>query len=153
MPLQCDVVVDAGIDFSQSASLSDLLRHAAMSESMTAAGRWRMTLRLSDDATIADLHGQFFSDPTPTDVITFPDRETSMDSETYLGDVIVSIETATNQTVEAGHSRDREVAFLALHGLLHLCGHDDVSSDQQEQMLLRQEHLLKAWERCHGRSW
>ncbi|MEX2314329.1 MAG: rRNA maturation RNase YbeY [Thermomicrobiales bacterium] len=151
MSLQCDVVIDAGVTFNVSASLADLLKHAGRSEPLTAAGCWRMTLRVCDDFTIAELHERFFADPTPTDVISFPDRESAVEGEKYLGDVVVSIETAAAQAVDAGHSLAREVAFLALHGLLHLCGHDDARSDEREGMLLRQQQILEAWERDQGR--
>lgn len=153
MSLKCDVIVDPGLVFDDIDALSDLLRHAAASEPLTATARWRMSLRLCDDDTIAELHERFFSDSTPTDVISFPSGESAGESESYLGDVVVSIETAATQAIDAGHSHAREVAFLALHGLLHLCGHDDACSDEREHMHQRQRWLLEEWERGPGRPW
>lgn len=152
MPLLCDVIIDPGIEFFDSAALADLLQFAAASELAVAAGRWQMTLRLSDDSAIADLHGRFFADPTPTDVITFPSGELPGDGA-YLGDVVVSVETAAEQAADAGHSREREVAFLALHGLLHLCGYEDATSEQRDEMHRRQSQHLAAWERDRGQLW
>jgi probable rRNA maturation factor len=152
MPLICDVVVDPGIEFSDPSALADLLQFAAGSEPAIAAGRWQMTLRLADDSAIADLHRQFFADPTPTDVITFPSGELPGD-DAYLGDVVVSVETAAEQAADVGHSDAREVAFLALHGLLHLCGYEDATSEQRDAMHNRQSQHLAAWERDRGRQW
>jgi probable rRNA maturation factor len=152
MPLLCDIVVDLDIEFSETPDLADLLKFAAESEPAIAGGQWQMTLRLSDDSAIADLHGQFFADPTPTDVITFPSGELPGDGG-YLGDVVVSVETAADQAADVGHSVAREVAFLALHGLLHLCGYDDATSEDRHEMHRRQSQYLAAWERERGRQW
>ena len=153
MPLQCEVVVDTGVTCDAQPWLADLLEHAADSEPALAGGRWQMTLRLSDDTTIAELHGQFFGDPTPTDVITFPTGDEADDDVTHLGDVVVSVATAASQSVEAGHSGAREVAFLALHGLLHLCGYDDATDDERSAMHERQYAYLAKWECERGRPW
>ncbi len=152
MPLVCDVVVDPGIEFSDLSALADLMQFAAGSEPMIAAGQRQMTLRLAGDAAIADLHGRFFADPTPTDVITFPSGDLPGD-DAYLGDVVVSVETAAEQAADVGQSDKREIAFLALHGLLHLCGYEDSTSEQLEAMHERQSQHLAAWERDRDRKW
>ncbi len=153
MPLRCEVVIDRGLLFDQDEQLVDLIQHAAKIETSLSGGPWHMTLRLSDNDTIAGLHARFFDDPTPTDVITFPGGELAGDGGTYLGDVVISIETAADQASDAGHSLAREVAFLALHGLLHLCGYDDVTPGQRDAMHQRQNMMLDIWERDNGRHW
>ena len=62
-----------------------------------------------------------------------------------LGDVAVSWDTAAVQGPEAGLSTVHEVAFLALHGLLHLLGADDATDDDRAAMHTRQHALLKAF--------
>ena len=153
MPLDCDVIVDPGIDAGDAAILADLLQRAAESEPILDGCGWQMTLRLSDDETIASLHDRFFSDPSPTDVITFPSGDLPDNDGGYLGDVVVSVESAASQAIDAGHSQAREIAFLALHGLLHLCGYDDSTEDRRDAMHLRQNQHLLAWERDRGRTW
>jgi len=54
-----------------------------------------------------------------TDVLSFP-----LEEELHLGDVVICIEIATAQAKEYGHSLEREIAFLTLHGILHLLGYD-----------------------------
>lgn len=153
MPLQCDVIIDAGVAFDQPGQLADLLQHAAESEPSLIASAWQMTLRLTGDDPITELHERFFADPSPTDVITFPWGELPAVDGAHLGDVVVSVDAAAEQACEAGHSSAREVAFLALHGLLHLCGYDDATTQARDAMHQRQLLLLETWERCHGRPW
>jgi probable rRNA maturation factor len=150
MPLTCEVLIDAGVTFQHAQAIADLIQFAADREPAFPPGDWQMALRLCDDATIAELHEQFFDDPTPTDVITFPAEHLSDGDASYLGDVIVSVETAVDQAVDAGNTIGREVAFLGLHGLLHLCGYDDGDDHLREKMLRQQQAHLEAWEAARG---
>lgn len=89
---------------------------------------------LVDDEAIAALHGDFLGDPTPTDVMTFPLGE--------QGEIVVSLETAHRQAMEFGQEACREIALYIVHGILHLCGYDDNTSDGQSEMNSLQERLL-----------
>lgn len=104
------------------------------------------------DDEIADLHERFMGIPGPTDVMSFP-GDGSPDGQRYLGDIAISFETALEQASAAGHSIGREIAYLVLHGLLHLIGYDDVEEDQRRRMLDRQDALLTAFERESGCEW
>jgi probable rRNA maturation factor len=66
----------------------------------------------------------------------------------YLGDIAVSWDTAAVQGPEAGFTVEREVAFLALHGLLHLLGMDDATDADRAAMHARQQELLDAFARA-----
>jgi probable rRNA maturation factor len=106
---------------------------------------------LCTDDEIADLHQRFMNVPGPTDVITFPgDR---MGTGDVAGDIAVSFETGAEQAVDAGHSMGREIAFLCLHGLLHLAGFDDADPERRTLMLHTQEELLDAFEREYPGDW
>lgn len=153
MLLVCDVIIDPDVAFLQGEQLADLIQFASSLESSLNSGSWQMSLRLSNDATIAELHERFFCDPSPTDVITFPSGEAPNADGAYLGDVVVSVQTAAEQAADAGHAAEREIAFLALHGLLHLSGYDDATDEQRNAMHQRQHRLLETWERRHGRPW
>lgn len=91
-------------------------------------------ITLVDDEEIARVHGEFLADPAPTDVITFPYGEE--------GEILVSVETAERQAVEHGEGFEREVALYVVHGILHLCGHEDESEEGRERMNRLQEELL-----------
>ena len=79
-----------------------------------------------------------------TDVITFAlfDDETFNPEEKILGDVYISIDKAISQSEEYGHSLEREISFLAVHGLLHLLGYDHMEKEEEEVMFKLQEEIL-----------
>jgi len=52
-----------------------------------------------------------------------------------LGDIVISVDTAARQAITGGHSLDVEAAQLAIHGLLHLLGFDDVTPEGYEEMV------------------
>lgn len=123
--------------------LARLLRFAADREGVTGeVGVW-----ICRDDEIAELHERFQGIPGPTDVLSFPG------DPPYLGDIAVSAETAALQAAEVGHSVGREIAFLVLHGFLHLIGYDDLSEPDRSRMFARQEELLRAFEGEEPGSW
>ena len=77
------------------------------------------TVAFVSDKRIRELNRQFRGIDKATDVLSFPAEE-----ESNLGDVAVSVETATTQARENGLTLDKEIAQLILHGLLHLSGYD-----------------------------
>lgn len=109
-------------------------------------GSWSVALLITDDPTISRLHSQFFGDDNATDVITFPSDEDLSAESGHLGDIVISVDTADENARAAGHSAEREIAFLLLHGLLHLFGYRDGDDDARERMLSRQEELLQRFE-------
>lgn len=88
---------------------------------------------LVDDATLAEIHGTFCDDPTPTDVITFPH-----------GEILVSVEMAAQRAEEYGKGLCGETFLYLIHGLLHLVGFDDHRPEDAEVMAAEQERL---WEK------
>ncbi len=93
--------------------------------------RGEVAVLLCDDRTIALLNHRFRGKDKPTDVLSFPSQELLPDGTVHLGDLAISLETATRQAERAGHSVERELAILLIHGLLHLCGYDH-ETDQGE---------------------
>ena len=76
----------------------------------------------------------------PTDVLSFINDDAEDNS---LGDVFISIEQAKKQAVDYGHSFEREIGFLAVHGYLHLKGFDHHTEAEEKLMVLEQEKILK----------
>lgn len=109
---------------------------------------------LADDEYIHQLNRQYRGKDTPTDVLSFamndlcagehePDiTETPADIEILLGDIIISLETTARQAEEYGHSLERELAYLTVHGMLHLLGYDHEEEEERREMRQEEEHVL-----------
>jgi probable rRNA maturation factor len=94
-----------------------------------------LTLRLTRDPEIRQMNQTFRSLAQTTDVLAF--NQDMINPETnrlYLGDIIISVDRAMQQAQEQGHSLDHEVAFLAIHGVLHLLGYDHAQPEDKKEM-------------------
>jgi rRNA maturation RNase YbeY len=98
-------------------------------------GSWIATVLIATPQEVERLHGQFFGDPTDTDVMSFPSGDDLAQTSGYLGDVAVSVTRAAEQAHDAGHSLTREITFLVLHGLLHLLGYEDSTPELRQNMI------------------
>jgi rRNA maturation RNase YbeY len=107
--------------------------------SEAATGYWEITVALVDDARLQSLHRDFMGIDTPTDIMTFPA------GENQGGELAISVDHAMTQAVEWGFSPGEEVAFLTVHGLLHLLGWRDDTNEQRLSMLKRQHDLIARW--------
>lgn len=76
----------------------------------------------------------------PTDVLSFPNDD---EDDKSLGDIFISVKQAKKQAEEYGHSLDREIGFLAVHGYLHLKGYDHHTPEEEKEMIQMQEDILK----------
>lgn len=98
-----------------------------------------------DDAKILELNSTYRKIDKVTDVISFAlcdDSGNILVDE--LGDIFIDLEQAFRQAEDYGHSITREVAFLAVHGYLHLCGYDHMTKEDEEIMFKLQEEILLA---------
>lgn len=115
------------------------------------ADGYELSLRLTDDAEIQELNAAYRNKNQPTDVLAFaaleveiPQSEEMLRQPMYLGDIVISVDTASRQAVGQGHSLPTELAWLAAHGLLHLLGWDHPDDDSLSKMLSMQATLLEA---------
>jgi probable rRNA maturation factor len=92
---------------------------------------------LTDDEYIRNLNKSYRGIDSPTDVLSF-----SMDENVLWGDIYISLDTAIKQAEEQGWDLDREVRFLAIHGLLHLLGYNDEDEEGYNTMMKLAEKLL-----------
>lgn len=84
-----------------------------------------------------------------TDVISFAledNQDVVYQDFRLLGDIYIAIDVAYDQAIEYNHSKEREVCFLATHGLLHLLGYDHMTEEEEKIMFKEQEELLNAFE-------
>lgn len=104
-----------------------------------------LSIALVDDASIAELNGQYRDKPRPTDVLSFSLVEGDFADHRggMLGDVVISVETAADQAKERHRGLDETVARLLVHGVLHLIGHDHEDDDEAREMQAEERRLLK----------
>jgi probable rRNA maturation factor len=116
------------------------------------ADTYELSLRLTDDPEIQALNAQYRHKNQPTDVLAFASLEVDspelpleiqLSMPLYLGDVVISIDTAYRQAQQQGHSLKTELAWLASHGLLHLIGWDHPDEASLRGMLNQQATLLQ----------
>ncbi len=118
--------------------------------------RFDISLLMTDNAQILILNQQYRDKDAPTDVLSFPMEDDLMSSLSdqdnrlwqtdlplVLGDIVISVERAYEQAQEYGHSIERELVFLFVHGLLHLMGYDhERSLEEETKMFQLQDEIL-----------
>ena len=112
---------------------------------------YEVSLRLTTDTEIQTLNSQYREQDKPTDVLAFASLEANLPQSEemlasmplYLGDIIVSVDTAQRQAQQQEHSLSTELAWLTAHGLLHLLGWDHPEEESLMEMLQQQVILLE----------
>ncbi|MBO0474980.1 endoribonuclease YbeY [Enterococcus sp. DIV0840] len=116
-----------------------------------------MSVAFMDNAGIQVINRDYRGKDVPTDVISFALEEEGEDelpiifedaAEAFprnLGDIMISTERAAEQAAEYGHSFERELGFLAVHGFLHLNGYDHMGPDDEKEMFGLQKEILDAY--------
>ena len=103
-------------------------------------------LVFTDNDYIAELNKQYRNVDGPTDVLSFAmlEGETLQDGSDsiMLGDVVISLERAREQAEEYGHGLTREIAYLTVHGVLHLLGYDHETDTEKKVMREKEERIL-----------
>lgn len=103
-------------------------------------------LMFVDNEQIREMNKTYRDKDSATDVLSFPmyeaDEAIDDEDEILLGDIVISLERAAEQAEEYGHSLEREVMYLLVHGLLHLAGYDHMEDDEKKEMRQREEELL-----------
>lgn len=115
---------------------------------------------LTDNEEIQNVNQEFRQINAPTDVLSFPmiEYETPSDfsdlesdiqnnfnpdtGELIFGDIMISIEKVLEQANSYGHSSERELAFLIVHSMLHLCGYDHIEDKDRKWMEQKQSDIL-----------
>ncbi|ASS76086.1 rRNA maturation RNase YbeY [Tumebacillus algifaecis] len=143
-------------EFALSDLLNNALEHAARHENISTG---EVVISLVDDERIQELNRTYRGKDVPTDVLSFammdegvgepeiffdPEDAEQLEEDDMLGDIIISVPTAKRQAEEYGHSVERELAFLAVHGFLHLIGYDHGTEDEEKEMFSRQDAIMLA---------
>lgn len=115
-----------------------------------------ISILLVDNEEIEEINSEQRKINKPTDVLSFPlvdimegkinslEGDFDMDENLLLlGDIVISMEKAAEQAEDYGHSFERELAFLATHGMFHLLGYDHEDEEQEKRMMEKQEAVLE----------
>jgi probable rRNA maturation factor len=128
---------------------AELLRHVAAEALLCerVGGEVSLSVVITDDEAVRELNRQFRNVDAPTDVLAFGSGEegdfvSPPGKSAYLGDVVISYPRAVTQAEEYGQSINRELALLAVHGVLHLLGYDHVDEAERVEMWARQDEIL-----------
>lgn len=113
-----------------------------------------LAVLITSDAEMQRMNLAFLGIDEPTDVLSFPDDSEDFiegeEAPPYLGDIAIGIDIAVLQAEEHTHSLDAELAHLLVHGVLHLCGYDHVTTSEDEAVMrAREEHYLGALGHLH----
>ncbi|MEK4964634.1 rRNA maturation RNase YbeY [Weizmannia sp. FSL K6-3076] len=125
-----------------------LLDYAARQEGVEDGTELSVTF--TDNEGIREINRDYRGKDQPTDVISFALEEmgegeieiTGAEMPRVLGDIIISVPRAREQAGEYGHSFERELGFLAVHGFLHLLGYDHMTKEDETEMFGRQNEIL-----------
>ncbi|EGT4530518.1 TPA: rRNA maturation RNase YbeY [Clostridioides difficile] len=107
---------------------------------------YEVSLSFVDNKEIHELNREYRGVDRVTDVLSFPllsdDFEDVELEEESLGDIVVSLERALEQSIEYNHSFEREVCFLICHSMFHLLGYDHDTDENTKEMREKEEHIL-----------
>ena len=125
-----------------------------------------VSLSFVSDIDIQQINAQYRNRNQPTDVLSFPQqvwdtplcmgippRALRLPYPQPLGDIVISLDQAEKNAQEIGHGLDRETCFLLIHGLLHLCGHDHETPEEETLMCAQQQNLLAALQEQEPIAW
>ncbi len=111
---------------------------------------YEISISLVNNEEIRRLNKEYRNIDKATDVLSFPLIDfkkdkicMTSDRELLLGDIVISTDKTKEQAIEYGHSFKKELAFLLVHGTLHLLGYDHEIKSDEDKMLARQRKIIK----------
>lgn len=104
---------------------------------------FEVSISFVDNKEIKELNKEYRGIDMETDVLSFPMDDNLLVPTPLLGDIIISVEKALEQSIEYGHSLERELAYLTAHSMLHLCGHDHMQSEEKTIMRDKEKEIMK----------
>ena len=127
--------------------LKPLLEYAREKENLEDT-ELEFSVIIVDNKRIHEINKEYRGIDRPTDVISFAledNEEIEFDHYRVLGDIYISIDKVREQAKEYGHSEKRELAFLTVHGFLHLLGYDHMKPEEEKIMFGKQEEILNGF--------
>lgn len=111
-----------------------------------------ISITLTNPKNIHKINKEYRNVDKETDVLSFPmfekeeietiTQKSKIEKEDILGDIVISIEKVKEQAKEYGHSFERELAYMIVHGFYHLIGYDHIEEDEKKEMRAKEEVIL-----------
>lgn len=101
-----------------------------------------LSIELIGDRRMRRLNRTYRGKDRTTDVLSFPMREAEGPRTKLLGDIVISVPTATRHARQTGRSLNEELAVLLIHGFLHLCGYDHERGAREARRMQRRERAV-----------
>jgi len=132
---------NTSFDIKSKNKIKAWLRNIAASYGFTIG---EMNYIFCDDEYLLGINRQYLGHDYYTDIITFDSREDPA-SKRLDGDIFISVDTVRANGEEYGEGFEREIMRVVAHGLLHLCGEDDLTPEQQKKMRAAENKALERW--------
>jgi probable rRNA maturation factor len=133
-----DITIRVYQKFSSRVERARLVRIAQKAlRAEHASTQTSLSIYITTDTEIHKLNRAFHATDSATDVLAFPSA-----TPDYLGDIVISYDTAKRQAHDAGWRIADELDLLAVHGILHLLGYDDLTPRKRVKMWRRQSEIL-----------
>lgn len=140
------------LDASQEKLILDILQYSG--ERLEIEDSAEMSVTLVDNDEIQTINKEYRGKDQPTDVISFAIEDeaeedvfdldlSQFDIPRQLGDIVISFDRLQEQAQSYGHSMERELGFLCVHGFLHLNGYDHQNEADEKEMFSLQESILE----------
>ncbi|MCK9443120.1 MAG: rRNA maturation RNase YbeY [Tissierellaceae bacterium] len=108
------------------------------------AKEYEISISFVDNETIKKLNRDYRGVDMDTDVLSFPlEDNIDVGGPTLLGDIIISLEKALEQSKDFGHTLEREIAYLTVHSMLHLLGYDHMEEEEKFIMRSKEKEIMK----------
>lgn len=104
---------------------------------------YEVSISFVDNEEIRILNRDYRGVDKETDVLSFPMEDEFSLTTPILGDIVISVEKADEQSREYGHSLDREIAYLTAHSTLHLMGYDHMDDDEKSIMRNKEKTIMR----------
>ena len=112
-----------------------------------------ITVTFTNPENIQSINKEYRNIDRPTDVLSFPmfekeELDTKIQEKNFsyqdiLGDIVISIPKVEEQAKEYGHSFERELSYMLVHGFYHLMGYDHMEEEDKKEMRTKEENILK----------
>ena len=141
-----EIVNDIDREIDEINILSDYVKYVV---SKLKLEKCEFNIIVVDNEKIHEINREYRNVDRETDVISFAfedNMDVNYEDFRLLGDIYISIDKCYEQALEYGHSRVREICFLATHGILHLLGYDHMEKEDEVEMFRLQDELLDGFD-------